>query len=76
MFTAYVIVTITAIAAIAFFSRGSSSDGLPSAVNISARRVVAMAAIIGDAHGGRQGINDTCTHGQRVRARPIRDHSG
>jgi hypothetical protein len=21
-----------------------------------------MAAIIGDAHGGRQGINDTCTH--------------
>ena len=40
-------------------SRGSSSDGLPSAVNMSARRVVAMAAIIGDAHGGRQGINDT-----------------
>jgi hypothetical protein len=26
---------------------------------MSARRVVAMAAIIGDAHGGRQGINDT-----------------
>ena len=41
------------------FSRGSSSDGLPSAVNMSARRVVAMAAIIGDAHGGRQRINDT-----------------
>jgi hypothetical protein len=41
------------------FSRGSSSDGLPSALNMSARRVVAMAAIIGDAHGGRQGINDT-----------------
>jgi hypothetical protein len=49
------------------FSRGSSSDGLPSAVNISARRVVAMAAIIGDAHGGRQRINDTCTDDQRVR---------
>jgi len=29
---------------------------LPSAVNMSARRVVAMAAIIGDAHGGRQRI--------------------
>jgi hypothetical protein len=27
-----------------------------------------MAAIIGDAHGGRQRINDTCTHGQQVRA--------
>jgi hypothetical protein len=26
---------------------------------MSARRVVAMAAIIGDAHGGRQRINDT-----------------
>jgi hypothetical protein len=33
------------------FSRGSSSDGLPSGVNISARRVVVMAATIGDAHG-------------------------
>ncbi len=33
-------------------SRGSSSDGLPSAVNISARRVVAMAATIGHAHHG------------------------
>jgi hypothetical protein len=26
---------------------------------MSARRVVAMAAIIGDAHRGRQGINDS-----------------
>jgi hypothetical protein len=32
---------------------------------MSARRVVAIAAIIGDAHGRRQRINDTCTHGQR-----------
>jgi hypothetical protein len=38
-------------------SRGSSSDGLPSAVTMSARRVVAMAAVIGDEHGGRQRIN-------------------
>jgi len=27
------------------------------------------------AGGSRQGINDTCTHGQRVRARPTHDHS-
>jgi hypothetical protein len=26
---------------------------------MSARRVVAMPAILGDPHGGRQGINDT-----------------
>src|SRR5580693_321287 len=39
------------------FSRGSSSDGLPSSVNMSARRVVAMAAIIGDSTDGRQGNN-------------------
>ena len=44
-------------------SRGSSSDGLPSAVNMSARRVVAMTAIIRNACGGRQGVNDTRTHG-------------
>jgi hypothetical protein len=30
---------------------------------MSARRVVGMAAIIGDAQSGRQAINDTCTHG-------------
>jgi hypothetical protein len=36
-------------------------------VNMSARRVLAMAAIIGDAHGGRQRIIDTCTQGQRLR---------
>jgi hypothetical protein len=29
-----------------------------------------MAAIIGDAQAGRQRINDTCTHGQRVRVSP------
>jgi hypothetical protein len=29
-------------------------------MNMSARRVVAMAAIISDAHNGRQTINDTC----------------
>jgi len=40
------------------FSRGSSSEGLPSAVNMSARRVVAMAAIVDGAHGGQQRIND------------------
>jgi len=33
------------------FSRGSSSDGVPSAVNMSARRVEAMGAIIGDVQG-------------------------
>jgi hypothetical protein len=38
------------------FSRGSSSDGLPSSVNMSARRVVAMAAIIGDPRGGGNAI--------------------
>jgi hypothetical protein len=30
---------------------------------MSARRVVAMAAIIGDARGAQQAINRTCTHG-------------
>jgi hypothetical protein len=34
------------------FSRGSSSDGLPSAVNTLALRVVAMAASVTDVHGG------------------------
>ena len=29
-----------------------------------------MAAIISYVHGGRQGINDTCPHGQLVRAHP------
>jgi hypothetical protein len=29
-------------------------------MNMSARRVVGMAAIIRDAHDGRQTINDTC----------------
>jgi len=33
---------------------------------MSARRVLAMAAIIGDAHGCRQPINDTRTHDQRI----------
>jgi hypothetical protein len=44
------------------FSRGSSSEGLPSAVNMSARRVVAMAAIIGDALAADQGFNDGLAH--------------
>ena len=41
-------------------------------MNMSARRVVAMAAIIGDARGGRHGINDTRGHGRRLRAGPIK----
>jgi hypothetical protein len=38
---------------------------LPSAVNMSARRVVVMVAIIGDAHGGRQRINGTALRPRR-----------
>ena len=39
---------------------------------MSARRVVAMAAIIGDARSGRQGnFKRPLHHGQRVRARPV-----
>jgi hypothetical protein len=34
---------------------------------MSARRVLTMAAIIGDAHGGLQRIYDTFTHGQGLR---------
>jgi hypothetical protein len=41
---------------------------------MSARRVAAMAAVIGDAQGGPQGINDTATHGQRVRGEPLQQY--
>jgi hypothetical protein len=53
------------------FSRGSSSDGLPSAVNMSARRVVAMAEIIGVAGVGRQLQFARAEPAARVRARVV-----